>query len=144
MHQLAIVLVVVLGGCMSLDRNAPRMPSTALTETESMSTALGRAWADAAPTDPSLSAFRLLPNGLEAFAARAAMIDAAERTLDLQYYIFKSDDVGLFFIDRLVAAADRGVRVRILVDDMYAHGIEKGLVAFDAHPNIELRLFNPW
>ena len=61
------------------------------------------------------------------------MIDAAERTLDLQYYIFHNDDIGLFLVDRLVSAADRGVRVRILVDDMYAHGIEKGLAAFDAH-----------
>ena len=59
------------------------------------STTLGRTWSAAAPADPTLSAFRLLPNNLEAFAARVAMIDAAERTLDLQYYIFDSDDTGL-------------------------------------------------
>lgn len=129
---------------MTLDRRTERTPSSALTEAETQTTALGRAWDAAAPEDPTLSAFHLLPNGLEAFAARVALIDAAERTLDLQYYIFKSDGIGLFLIDRLVAAADRGVRVRILVDDLYAHGIEKGLVVFDAHPNIELRIFNPW
>lgn len=134
----------LLGGCVTLDRHTPRIDSSALTETESNDTTLGRRWAAVAPADPQLSAFRLLPNSLEAFAARVAMIDAAERTLDLQYYIFSSDETGLFIVDRLVAAADRGVRVRLLIDDMYAHGVEKGLAAFDAHPNIELRIFNPW
>src|SRR6185436_14142065 len=141
---LTAITLTLLGGCTTLDRNTPRTPSTVLSDADSQSTALGRTWSAMAPTDTSLSAFRALPNGLEAFAARIAMIDAAERTLDLQYYIFASDETGLFVIDRLVAAADRGVRVRILVDDMYTHGIEKGLAAFDAHPNIELRIFNPW
>jgi putative cardiolipin synthase len=135
---------VLLGGCVTLDRNAPRASSAALTGTEAGDTTLGRKWSAGAPEDPQLSAFRLLPDNLEAFAARVAMIDAAERTLDLQYYIFTDDETGLFIVDRLVAAADRGVRVRILVDDMCAHGIEKGLAAFDAHPQIELRIFNPW
>ncbi len=136
--------LVMLGGCVMLDRHTPRVETSALTTAESNDTTLGRRWAAAAPADPQLSAFRVLPSSLEAFAARVAMIDAAERTLDLQYYIFSSDDTGLFIIDRLVAAADRGVRVRLLIDDMYARGVEKGLAAFDAHPNIELRIFNPW
>src|SRR5688572_30215908 len=133
-----------LGGCVTLDRDTPRSPSIALTAAEAKATTLGQTWTALAPDDPNQSAFRALPNGLEAFAARVALIDAAERTLDLQYYIFHTDDTGLFIIDRLLAAADRGVRVRILVDDMYTHGIEKGLAAFDAHPNVELRIFNPW
>lgn len=133
-----------LGGCVTLDRHTPRTPTVSLTAAEASTTTLGQSWLTMAPEDHSLSAFRLLPNALEAFAARIALIDAAERTLNLQYYIFHSDDTGLFLIDRLVTAADRGVSVRILVDDMYAHGIEKGLAMFDAHPNIELRLFNPW
>jgi putative cardiolipin synthase len=140
----SIAVSIALGGCVTLDRDTPRTPSSALGEAETTSTTLGQAWATMAPADPELSAFRLLPASLEAFAARVALIDAAERTLDLQYYIFHADETGLFLIDRLMAAADRGVRVRILVDDMYTHGIEKGLAAFDAHPNIELRIFNPW
>lgn len=116
----------------------------ALTAEEAGETALGRRWSELAPNDKSLSAFRSLPNSLEAFAARVALIDAAERTLDLQYYIYHLDDTGRFITERLLAAADRGVRVRVLIDDMYAHGVEKGLAAFDAHPHIELRLFNPW
>lgn len=139
-----VVVASVLGGCTTLDRNAPRTPSVGLTEAEASETSLGRKWSAVAPADPRISAFRLLPNSLEAFAARVAMIDAAERTLDLQYYIFASDETGLYIIDRVVAAADRGVRVRILVDDMYTHGVEKEFAAFDALPNIELRIFNPW
>src|SRR5436190_17767168 len=145
--QVATLFVLValwLSGCTTLDRDTPRLPSTALTAAETKTTTLGQTWAAMAPGNPSLSAFRALPNRLEAFAARVALIDKAERTLDLQYYIIHSDDTGLFLIDRLVMAADRGVRVRILMDDMYAHGMEKGLAQFDAHPNIEMRLFNPW
>jgi cardiolipin synthase C len=140
------VAAVLLGGCTTLDRATVRTPSSALSETDALSSALGRAWsaAAAASPDPALSAFRLLPNNLEAFAARVAMIDAAECTLDLQYYIIHNDDIGLFLIERLLAAADRGVRVRVLVDDMYTRDVQKGLVAFDAHENIELRIFNPW
>jgi cardiolipin synthase C len=143
---LVIVMVVAWqGACTTIDRNVPRTPSSVLRDGEIEATALGQAWAAAAsPQDETQSAFRLLPNNLEAFAARVAMVDAAERTLDLQYYIFRPDDTGLYLVDRMVAAADRGVRVRILIDDMCAHGIEKRLLAFDAHPNIELRLFNPW
>ena len=145
---LALIVLVIeaaLGGCVTLDRYTPRVASSALTEAAAKETALGSAWAAAAPADdPSSSAFRLLSSSLEAFAARVAMIDAAERTLDLQYYIFHDDDTGLFLVERMVAAADRGVRVRILVDDMYTYGIEKGLAAFDSHPRIELRIFNPW
>jgi putative cardiolipin synthase len=140
----AVAAMTLLGGCTTLDRNVERTPSTVLNEADSKSTALGRAWSATAPDDPALSGFRLLPDSLEAFAARVAMIDAAERTLDLQYFIFKGDDTGLFLVDRLVTAADRGVRVRILVDDLQAHGIEKGLAAFDGHANIEVRIYNPW
>jgi putative cardiolipin synthase len=91
------------------------------------------------------SGFRLLPNGLDAFVARATLIELAERTLDLQYYIFHPDKTGSLVIDRLIAAADRGVRVRLLLDDWGT--VEKNdaaVAALDAHPNIEIKLFNPY
>ena len=144
-HCVLIVLgIIALGGCTTLDLKVERTPSAALSTSESESTRLSQAWAATAPDDASLSAFRLLPNNLEAFAARVAMIDASERTLDLQYYIFRPDDTGLLLVDRMVAAADRGVRIRLLVDDLCTHGFEEKLLAFDSHPNIELRIFNPW
>jgi putative cardiolipin synthase len=91
------------------------------------------------------SAFRLLPTGLDAFVARAALIDVAERTLDLQYYIFHRDKTGALITDRLVAAADRGVRVRVLLDDWGTLDKKDESVAdLDAHPNIDVRLFNPY
>ena len=91
------------------------------------------------------SGFRLLSNGLDAFVARAALIEMAERTLDLQYYIFHPDKTGSLIIDRLIAAADRGVWVRLLLDDWGT--LEKNdaaVAALDAHPSIEIRLFNPY
>src|SRR5881396_2819323 len=91
------------------------------------------------------SAFRLLPTGLEAFVARAVLIELAERTLDLQYYIFHPDQTGSLIIDRLIAAADRGVRVRVLLDDWGTLEKKDELVAgLDAHQNIEIRVFNPY
>jgi len=91
------------------------------------------------------SGFRLLANGLDAFVARATLIELAERTLDLQYYIFHPDQTGSLVTDRLVAAADRGVRVRLLLDDWGTMDKDDAAVAaLDAHPQIEIRLFNPY
>jgi len=91
------------------------------------------------------SAFRLLPTGLDAFVARAVLIELAERTLDLQYYIFHPDKTGSLIVDRLIAAADRGVRVRVLLDDWGTlDKKDESVAGLDAHPNIEVRLFNPY
>src|SRR3989454_12244799 len=90
------------------------------------------------------SGVRLLPTGLDAFVARAVLIDLADRTLDLQYYIFHPDETGSLIIDRLIAAADRDVRVRILLDDWGTLEKKDEVVAgLDAHPNIDIRVFNP-
>ena len=94
---------------------------------------------------PGRSGFRLLPQGLDAFAARVGLIELADRTLDLQYYIFHRDSTGEIIVDRLIAAADRGVRVRLLLDDWGTLEKQDAVVrALDAHPNIEIRLFNPY
>jgi putative cardiolipin synthase len=98
-----------------------------------------------AGSDGDRSAFRLLPTGLDAFVARAVLIELAERTLDLQYYIFHPDKTGSLIIDRLIAAADRGVRVRVLLDDWGTlEKKDESVAGLDAHPNIEVRLFNPY
>jgi cardiolipin synthase C len=97
-----------------------------------------------APRDDR-SAFRLLPTGLDAFVARAVLIELAERSLDLQYYIFHPDQTGSLIIDRLIAAADRGVQVRVLLDDWGTlEKNDENVAGLDAHPNIEVRLFNPY
>jgi cardiolipin synthase C len=91
------------------------------------------------------SAFRLLPNGIDAFVARAVLIELAERTLDLQYYIFHPDQTGSLIVERLIAAADRGVKVRVLLDDWGTlDKKDESVAGLDAHPNIDVRLFNPY
>ncbi|HKC40113.1 MAG TPA: phospholipase D family protein [Gemmatimonadales bacterium] len=86
-----------------------------------------------------------MPTGLDAFVARATLIELADRTLDLQYYIFHPDQTGSLIIDRLIAAADRGVRVRVLLDDWGTLDKKDEVVAvLDAHQNIEIRVFNPY
>jgi putative cardiolipin synthase len=78
----------------------------------------------------------------DAFAIRAASARAAGRTLDLQYYTWRGDLTGMLLAAEVLAAADRGVVVRMLLDDVFAIGHERTLAALDTHPNIEIRLFN--
>ncbi len=89
------------------------------------------------------SGFHLLDRSVDALTWRLALVDSAQATLDVVYYIWWGDDVGRLMVDRLVEAAQRGVKVRLLVDDLVLVGKDKGLVALDSVPNLELRLFNP-
>lgn len=84
----------------------------------------------------------LIPDDSDAFAIRAASARAAERSLDLQYYIWRGDLTGKLLAREVLEAADRGVVVRMLLDDAYAIGHERSIAALDAHPRIEVRLFN--
>jgi len=93
-------------------------------------------------SDPSLTGFVPLNLGEEALLARLALIESAQASLDLQYYIYRNDETSQLLTWRLYEAAERGVRVRLLLDDMQDRGDDK-LAALNAHPNIEIRLFNP-
>jgi len=84
---------------------------------------------------PGESGFHLLGNGLDAFVARAVLAHVAERSIDVQYYLYHDDLVGRLLTWQLLQAADRGVRVRLLVDDMDLSGRDSGAVALDSHPN---------
>jgi putative cardiolipin synthase len=92
---------------------------------------------------PGLTGFRLLENGREALAARTALADGAEHTIDAQYYICDPDAAGSYFFQRLIAAADRGVRVRLLLDDNNLSD-DREMATLCTHPNIEVRVFNPF
>ena len=92
---------------------------------------------------PGQSAFRLLIEGTEAFVTACAERAPAARSIDVQTYIWRADLTG-FYLAQLLDAADRGVKVRLLVDDMDARAKNAGLAAMAAHPNIEVRLFNPF
>ncbi len=105
-------------------------------------TELGRSIAHAEAEHPGESAFHLLPAGADAFIARAAGAEVAQRTLDVQYYIVHDGLTTRILIDRLLQAADRGVRVRLLIDDTASHGNDYNVARISAHPNVEVRLFN--
>ena len=92
---------------------------------------------------PEASGAALLDDAVQAFVARARTARAAERSLDVQYYIWRHDLTGRLLEHELMAAAERGVRVRLLIDDMGSPGRDDALLAMDAHPNLEVRLFNP-
>ena len=120
----------------------PRMPSKAFTQPET--TSVGALFQEAADKHPGLSGFSLVEHGENAFLARLAMADLAEKTLDAQYYIWDSDTTGRILASRLLRAANRGVRVRILIDDQYQTAEkDSAIAALDGHPNIEIRFFNP-
>jgi putative cardiolipin synthase len=145
LHSLLLpfALLLTLTSCASLPPgvNYPKTVSSALAHPEE--TTLGRQFADAGAAHPGLSALRLVPIGVDGFLLRAEMIDRAEKTLDLQYYIFRDDETGKLLAQAVLRAADRGVRVRLLIDDFDNTGQEKQVDALDAHPNIEVRLYNP-
>ncbi|MCW9094843.1 MAG: phospholipase D family protein [Ignavibacteriaceae bacterium] len=139
---LAAVLILLIAGCATLPIDFDRSESYALTDTEN--TALGNVRAKEKAEHPGKSGFRLLGNGLDAFVARAVLANYADRSIDVQYYLYHKDLVGKLFSDLLLKAADRGVRVRLLVDDMDLAGRDLSAAALDSHPNIEVRIFNPF
>jgi len=134
--------VPLLAACQSLDLHAPRAASMAVDD--STVTAVHRMFSGLAQAQPGESGLRLLPDGVDAFVARALLARGAARTLDLQYYMINADDTGRLLVGELLAAADRGVRVRILLDDIYAASHDRAIAILDSHPAIEVRLFNPW
>jgi putative cardiolipin synthase len=106
--------------------------------------ALDRILAPVEAAHPGHSGFRLVVEGMEAFAIRAHSASLAVRSLDVQTYIWHADNTGLYLAQQLLAAADRGVRVRLLVDDLDARAHHDGFAALAAHPAIDVRLFNPF
>ncbi len=120
----------------------PRVASVALADPEE--TRLGAQFADSSQTHGTMSGFHILPIGVDGFLTRVQMIDAAERTLDLQYFIFRGDETGHLITKALIRAAARGVRVRVLVDDGDTQDGDERLLALDGRPSIEIRVFNPF
>jgi len=104
---------------------------------------LGAFIAESAPADKSLSGVELLANPGEAFGTRFAIAAFAEKTLDMQYYLWKGDLSGQLLMWRALQAADRGVRVRFLIDDIYHSGRDETYALLNSHPNFEVRVFNP-
>ena len=137
-------LLNILAGCASLPPGAdyPKAKSTAFAYPEK--TRLGSQFEAAAQAHPGNSAFRIIPDGMDGFSMRMQMINAAEKTLDLQYFIFRGDHTGRLLTDAVLRAAARGVRVRILIDDGETREDDDQIIRLKAHPDIEVRIFNPF
>src|SRR4029453_6621631 len=134
------VVLLMLAGCGTLPARPEPPPSAA--RPPSPDSPLARIAAASSPS-PELSGFRLMPLGVFSLDARIELADRARHTLDVQYYQLQNDATGRLLLRHLRDAAARGVRVRLLVDDLYTVGgdpLFSGLAAFD---NIEVRLFNP-
>ena len=144
--QLCIIVVIfaLLSGCASLPPGAdfPRTVSSALADPET--TRLGRQFESAAREHEGNSGFRIIPVGADGFLVRMQIINAAERTLDLQYFIFRGDETGRLLTGAVLRAADRGVRVRILIDDGETVAGDDQITALEAHHAVEIRIFNPF
>ncbi len=132
-----------LAACASIDFDYPKEDSRAFTDTED--TFFGKVFTDRVAFHPAgESGFYPMHDAIDALSTRLLMAERAERSIDAQYYLIKSDVVGNVFIEVLLRAADRGVRVRLLVDDILTKGYDTGMAALDSHPNFEIRIFNPF
>jgi len=146
LRRLSLWLVLglaLLGGCTSLpvvDRAAIASEAIPLSD----KTTLGRMASSYRPA-PDQSGFRLMPLGKFSLDTRVALAERAEVSLDVQYYHFEDDETGRWLLRALRNAANRGVRVRLLIDDFYTHlGKDELFLAFAAHKNVEVRIFNPF
>jgi putative cardiolipin synthase len=139
------VLLVSMALCACSGRppgsSFPRHESVALEDPEQ--TTLGSQFVRAALQHRGESAFRAISVGADGFRARAQLIDAAQRTLDLQYYIFRGDETGRMLTDHLLRAAERGVRIRVLIDDGDTVAGDEQILRLTNHAAVELRIYNP-
>jgi putative cardiolipin synthase len=137
-----VALASLITGCAGLPSLEGRTATSALADTAG--TRLGRAVAPSVAANPGKTGIYALPEAHDAFATRALLAAAAEKSLDVQYFIWHGDQVGYLLFEAVRQAAERGVRVRLLLDDLNTRGLDPNIAALDAHPNIEVRLYNPF
>ena len=139
---LGLLLISLLGACASLSPTPDgRSVTDFITANDSP---LGKATFAAANKHAPLNGVRVLDSGRDALNERVALVEAAEKSIDAQYYIWNGDATGRYLAGRIYAAAERGVRVRILLDDINVAGRDSNLAALANHPNIEIRIYNPF
>lgn len=136
------LLLLVAAGCAQLPTGYDITKTTALTDTDD--TTLGIRAAITRHERAGETVLTTLTSGRDAFYARLALADMAERSLDIQYFLWHKDLTGQVLLYNVLKAADRGVRVRILLDDLDNHALDQALYVLDQHPNISIRLFNPF
>jgi cardiolipin synthase C len=141
-HSLTLLLLLIISGCSTIPKDVERPVSHALKETED--TKLSDLFASEEEEHAGLSGFVLIDRGKVALDSRMALVDLAEKSIDIQTYLWRTDTSSRLLTKRLLDAADRGVRIRILLDDFLLRDRDFGLTVFDAHPNVSIRVFNPF
>ncbi|MGO3383565.1 MAG: phospholipase D-like domain-containing protein, partial [Acinetobacter guillouiae] len=136
-------LLLSLSACSTLPRQENIKPEYAY-DIDTKDTPLAQIISPLKAQNPELTGYHVLYDPLEAIAARINLIEKAQKTLDLQYYIWDNDKIGSLALYKIIEAADRGVKVRLLIDDNNAKQMEGVYLALDQHPNIEVKLFNPY
>ena len=140
----AAVLLSLFTGCASLPRDYPTPPPSVAFEPDP-GTKLGRLTTEFSNRHgPGVSGYAPVDLNSDGLRWRLALIDSAERSLDLLYYLWYDDPSGLVMLEHVIEAAERGVRVRVVVDDALFLKGKSSLAALSAHPKIEIRVFNPW
>ena len=135
-------LVVFFSGCSTKNTPLPNK-EVSMTKIPKGKVPLQRYFSKTDRTLTNHSAFHSLEHPIDALAARLFIIDKAKTSLDVQYYIYENDNIGKLFTAHLLLAAQRGVRVRLLLDDLSTAGKDENLQKLALHPKVELRLFNP-
>ena len=136
-----LAVAIAISACVSVPLDSPKTQSAAIEDTSD--TYFGRAADGWERLHHGQSGFFPFVNGMDALGARLDMIEKAEKSVDLQYYLMKDDTAGLVVTKALISAADRGVRIRFLLDDVSTSASDRTLLLMSQHPNIEVRLFNP-
>ena len=141
--RIAILLLAsaLFSGCATVPFDQPKTHSETITDTAD--TRLGKGVHEWTSENGGLSGIYPLSQGMDALGARLRLAEIAERSIDLQYFLMKDDTAGLVMMNALLKAADRGVRVRFLLDDIFTTSADRNLLLLNQHPNIEVRLFNP-
>ena len=141
---IGVVLLCLVTACASLPTNYSPPPHSE-TLTPDPTTTLGKLTAEFSNRHSTgASGYAAVDLNSESLRWRLAMVDSAERSIDMLYYLWYGDRGGLLLLEHVIEAAERGVRVRIVVDDTLFIKGKRGLADLDAHPNIEIRIFNPW
>ena len=138
---LLIVVLLFVSGCATVDLDVPREASYAISP--DTDTRLKRSVDGWLGKNPGPSGFYPLSDGTDALGVRLLLMHAADETSDVQYFLMKPDTAGIVFAAGLLAAAERGVRVRFLLDDIFTTINDRTLMLLDRHETIEVRLYNP-
>ncbi|MEE4660320.1 MAG: phospholipase D family protein [Halieaceae bacterium] len=141
LRTLSLCCLLALAGCVSVPTDYPREESYRMPLDDE--SPLGRFAEDWRTSHPEESGFQTLGRGLDGLGARLRALDLAQHSVDAQYFLIKPDEAGQLFLGKLLRAADRGVRVRLLVDDVFTPRRDQVLATLSSHHNIEIRLFNP-